>query len=121
MLKESKNRKFDSYRVGNNVLIISHITFRDCREHIFFVNLFRNSCVDTLAHPAGSTLSRQENQGMRERCWLRQRGQLYSHITLAEVDWTGTVTLSRDNFSSYTVKRGLSNPKFNNNSNSFME
>ena len=80
MLKESNNRRFDSYRVRNNVLIISHITFGDCREHIFSVNLSRNSCVDMLARPAGSTLSRRENQSMRERCWLGQRGQLYSHI-----------------------------------------
>ena len=37
MLKESNNRRFDSYSVRNSVLIISHITFRDCRVHI-------NSC-----------------------------------------------------------------------------
>ena len=28
-----------------SVLIISHITFRDCRVHSFFDNLSRNSCV----------------------------------------------------------------------------
>ena len=28
VLKESNNRRFDSYSVRNNVLIISHITFR---------------------------------------------------------------------------------------------
>ena len=39
MLKESSNRRFDS------VLIISHITFRDCRVHIFSNNLSRNSCI----------------------------------------------------------------------------
>ena len=27
-----------------SVLIISHITFRDCRVHIFSDNLSRNSC-----------------------------------------------------------------------------
>ena len=35
VLKESSNSRFDSYNVRNSVLIISHITFRDCREHIF--------------------------------------------------------------------------------------
>ena len=31
--------------VRNSVLIISHITFRDCRAHIFSDNLSRNSCI----------------------------------------------------------------------------
>ena len=35
VLKESNNRRFDSYSVRNSVLIISHMTFRDCRVHIF--------------------------------------------------------------------------------------
>ena len=35
VLKESNKTKFDSYSVRNGVLIISHITFQDCREHIF--------------------------------------------------------------------------------------
>ena len=35
VLKESSKSKFDSYSVRNSILIISHITFRDCRVHIF--------------------------------------------------------------------------------------
>ena len=35
VLKESNKSKFDSYSVRNIVLIISHITFWDCRVHIF--------------------------------------------------------------------------------------
>ena len=31
VLKESNKSRFDSYTVRNSVLIISHITFRDCR------------------------------------------------------------------------------------------
>ena len=31
--------------VRNSVLIISHVTFRDCRVHIFSDNLPRNSCI----------------------------------------------------------------------------
>ena len=45
LLKERNKRKFDSYSVRNGVLIISHITFRDCRLHIFSDNLSRNSCM----------------------------------------------------------------------------
>ena len=35
VLKESNKTRFDSYSVRNTVLITSHITFRDCRAHIF--------------------------------------------------------------------------------------
>ena len=35
VLKESNKTKFDSYSVRNDVLIISHITFQDCRVRIF--------------------------------------------------------------------------------------
>ena len=35
-LEESNKSSFDSYSVGNCVMIISYITFRDCRMHIFF-------------------------------------------------------------------------------------
>ena len=35
MPKESNERNFDSYSIRNSVLIISHITFRDSRMHIF--------------------------------------------------------------------------------------
>ena len=35
VLKESNIRRFDSYSARNSLLIISHITFRDCRLHIF--------------------------------------------------------------------------------------
>ena len=43
--RESNQIRFDSYSVKNSVLIISHITFRDCRLHIFSDNLFWNSCI----------------------------------------------------------------------------
>ena len=44
-LKESNKSRFDSYSVRNSVLIISRITFRDCRVHSFYDNLSRNSCI----------------------------------------------------------------------------
>ena len=45
VLKESNKTRFDSFSVRNSVLIISHITFRDCRLHIFSDNRSRNSCI----------------------------------------------------------------------------
>ena len=45
VLKESNKSRFDSYSVRNSVLIISHITFRDCRVYISSDNLSRNSCI----------------------------------------------------------------------------
>ena len=45
VLKESNKSRFDSYSVRKSVLIISHITFRDCRVHSFSDNISRNSCI----------------------------------------------------------------------------
>ena len=45
LLKENNKSRLDSYHVRNSVLIISHITFRDCRVHISSDNLSRNSCI----------------------------------------------------------------------------
>ena len=47
--KESNKSRFDGYCVRNSVLIISHVTFRDCCVHIFSDNLSRNRCIH-LAH-----------------------------------------------------------------------
>ena len=47
VLKESNKTNFYSYSVRNSVLIISHITFQDCRVHIFADNLSENSCMST--------------------------------------------------------------------------
>ena len=43
VLKENNKNRFDSYKVRNSILIISHVTFRDCRLHIFSDILSRNS------------------------------------------------------------------------------
>ena len=43
----SNKSRFNSYNVRNSVLIISHITFRDCRVHIFSDDLSRNICIHT--------------------------------------------------------------------------
>ena len=45
VLKESHKDRFDSYSVRNSELIVSHITFRNCRVHNFSDNLRRNSCI----------------------------------------------------------------------------
>ena len=43
----SNKSRFNSYSVRNSVSIISHITFRDCRVHIFSDDLSRNICIHT--------------------------------------------------------------------------
>ena len=60
LLKESNKGRFDSYSVRNAVLILSHITFRDCRVHIFSENLSRNSCI--LRREASKYISSAMNQ-----------------------------------------------------------
>ena len=57
VLKKSNKSRFDSYSVINSVLIISQITFRDYRVHIFSDNLSRNSCVNI-------------QQGLEEYYWI---------------------------------------------------
>ena len=54
VLKESNKSRFDSYSVRNSVLIISHITFWDCRVHIFSDNLSRNSCMRKIKTPSSA-------------------------------------------------------------------
>ena len=45
VLKESNKSRLNNYSVRNNVLIISHITLRDCRLHILPDNLSGNSWI----------------------------------------------------------------------------
>ena len=45
VLKESTKSRFDSYSVRKCASIISYVTFRDCRLHIFSDNFSRNSCI----------------------------------------------------------------------------
>ena len=45
VLKECNKSSFDSNSVRNSVLIMSHITSRDCHMHIFSDNLSQNSCI----------------------------------------------------------------------------
>ena len=52
VLKESNKSRFDSYKVRNSVLIISHITFRDCRVHIKF---FQTTFLEIAVYSTGSS------------------------------------------------------------------
>ena len=45
VLKESNKRRFDSYSVRKSKLMVSHISCRDCRVHVYSHNLSRNSCI----------------------------------------------------------------------------
>ena len=51
LLKESNKSRFDSYSVRNSVLVISHITFWDCRVLIFSGNLFSKYLYSTPFSP----------------------------------------------------------------------
>ena len=78
VLKESNKSRFDSYSVRNSVLIISHITFRDCRVHNFSDNLSGNSGIlIALWHRAQTRDIFQFNQRgqsiVRTHPWLSQK------------------------------------------------
>ena len=53
--KSNKSSRCESYSVRNSELIVSRITFRDCRVHIFPDNLSRNSCMSQ--SPSGFDVS----------------------------------------------------------------
>ena len=44
---QRNNRRLDSYSARNSVFTTFHITFQDCRVHIFTDNLSRNSCIQS--------------------------------------------------------------------------
>ena len=74
VLKESNKSRFDSYSVRNSVLRISHITFRDCRMHIFLDNLSQNSCM-------GSGIWKPRiSRGILNRVPLSLRGEFATHF-----------------------------------------
>ena len=87
-LKESNKSRFDSYSVRNSVLIISHITFWDCRVHIFSDNLSRNSCIKMGWNLANDTLfstcraeTNQRHLGLQEAYpLLPKRPYLYGNL-----------------------------------------
>ena len=48
VVKESNNSRFDSYSVRNSVTVnISHVTFRDCRLHIFSTTFLKIAVYQT--------------------------------------------------------------------------
>ena len=47
---KGQQQKFDSYSVRNSVVGIPHITFRDCRVHIFFRQPFSRKAVGKNVH-----------------------------------------------------------------------
>ena len=71
VLKESNKSRFDSYSVRNSVLIMSHITFWDCRVHIFSDNLSRNSCIQKL-----ETYNCHRERWLWNGCWQPGHGSL---------------------------------------------
>ena len=48
VLKESNKSRFDRYSVRNSELIVSHITFLDCRVDIFFPTTSLEIAVDII-------------------------------------------------------------------------
>ena len=47
VVKESNNSRFDGYSARNSVLNISHVTFRDCRLHIFSTTFLKIAVYQT--------------------------------------------------------------------------
>ena len=67
VLKESNKSRFYSYSVRKSALIISHITFRDCRVHSFSDNLSRNSCINNIQRIINQDVTRLKQSLSRLR------------------------------------------------------
>ena len=61
-MKVTIKSRFDRYSVKNSVLIISHITFQDCRVYICSDNLSRNSCMRGIGGKSGPSCSKMAIQ-----------------------------------------------------------
>ena len=59
-MKVTIKSRFDSYSVKNSVLIISHITFQDCRVYKFFPTTFL-SCTREIGGNLGLVARRLQN------------------------------------------------------------
>ena len=59
-MKVTIKSRFDSYSVKNSVLIISHITFQDCRVYKFFPTTFL-SCTREIGGNLGPSCSKIAN------------------------------------------------------------
>ena len=64
VLKESHKSRCEGYCVRNSVLMISHVTFRDCRVHIFSDNLSRNSCIQNVGQKVGQNNATQHKHAL---------------------------------------------------------
>ena len=77
-LKNLVNRLHDKQKVGLARGCLAGSPFSEGRVNLLAGPTFLH--INTLVRPAGSTPSRRDNQNIRDRCWLKQRGQLFSHI-----------------------------------------
>ena len=79
-LQNFANRLHEKQKVGSagRVTRLAGSPFCDGRVTLLGGPTFLH--INTLARLAGSTPSRRDNQSMRKRCCLGQRGQLFSHI-----------------------------------------
>ena len=102
LFNERNKSRFDSYSVTNSVLIISHITFRDCCVQNFSDNLSRNSC------KRGLTVVRNNNI-------LRLRLRYYEPFRLflsATLNPSCLLTAEEPKKDSQTLQISISRPSY---------
>ena len=96
VLRESNKSRFDSYSVRNIVLIISHITFRDCRVDTFSDNLSRNSYLFLLAFLDLTVHNvRQHSYRFEFTDQQKHRINLFSHSFLSREHMNPQLTCSQ--------------------------
>ena len=86
VMKESNKSRFDSYRVRNSLLIISHISFRDCRVHTFFRQPNLEKAVDVRCREE-TVVERQKCEPVGNRAFY---AQLY--LTISQLSPSTEIT-----------------------------
>ena len=108
VLRESNKSRFDSYSVRNIVLIISHITFRDCRVDIFSDNLSRNSYLFLLAFLDLTVHNvRQHSYRFQLADQQKHRINLFSHSFLLREHMNPRLTCSQRQWLRSSLGRGI--------------
>ena len=79
---------FDSYSVRKSALIISHITFWDCRMHSFSDNLSRNSCKCCRGYTKNVNKGHyKDTLGLREENCLLKLSSMLHEIYIEDIIW----------------------------------
>ena len=87
VLKESNKSRFSSYSIRNNVLIIYHIAFWDCRVHIFPTTFLEIAVYRMSTTPCGWSDKKEFSGYTGSRNWIKFMKGYNSKSSLHRVNY----------------------------------